>query len=97
MDDLSSKLDLPRNIETVETLDANHMQMARCSSQNDPRYIAIASVLKQNAGSTLSPREPNNGVLHTKSLKPQQMADGLDRVSESKSIQSKLYLFSERC
>ena len=35
VNDFSSKLDLPRGLETVETIDANHMQMARCSSKDD--------------------------------------------------------------
>lgn len=47
VDDFSSKLDLPRPLETVESIDANHMQMARCSDRADPRYRAIAGVLKQ--------------------------------------------------
>lgn len=46
MDDYSSKLDLPRPLETVESIDANHMQMARCSDRTDPRYRAIVGVLK---------------------------------------------------
>ncbi|KAF7506253.1 hypothetical protein GJ744_012061 [Endocarpon pusillum] len=33
MDDFSSKLDLPQALETVESIDANHMQMARYSSR----------------------------------------------------------------
>ena len=47
MDDFSSKLDLPREFETVESIDANHMQMARCSSRTDARYRAVMGVLKQ--------------------------------------------------
>ncbi|KAJ9634903.1 hypothetical protein H2199_008767 [Coniosporium tulheliwenetii] len=46
VDDYSSKLDLPRPLETVESIDANHMQMARCSDRTDPRYRAIVGVLK---------------------------------------------------
>ena len=46
MDDFSSKLDLPRTLETVESIDANHMQMARYSSKDDQGYRAIFSVLK---------------------------------------------------
>lgn len=48
VDDFSSKLDLPRQLETVESMDANHMQMARCSKRADPRYHAILGVLKQS-------------------------------------------------
>ena len=46
MDDFSSKLDLPRTLETVESIDANHMQMARYSSKDDQGYRAISNVLK---------------------------------------------------
>ena len=45
--DYSSKLDLPRQLETVETIDANHMQMARCGDRLDHRYRAISGVIKQ--------------------------------------------------
>jgi hypothetical protein len=38
---------LHKELETVETIDANHMQMARCRSKADARYRAIAGVLKQ--------------------------------------------------
>ena len=46
VDDFSSKLDLPQALETVESIDANHMQMARCSSRDDQGYRAISGVLK---------------------------------------------------
>ncbi|OAL56153.1 hypothetical protein IQ07DRAFT_558137 [Pyrenochaeta sp. DS3sAY3a] len=46
VDDFSSKLDLPRELETVESIDADHMQMARCSSRGDQGYRAISGVLK---------------------------------------------------
>jgi hypothetical protein len=46
VDDFSSKLDLPRTLETVESIDANHMQMARYSSKDDQGYRAISGVLK---------------------------------------------------
>lgn len=47
MDDFSSKLDLPKSVETIEGIDANHMQMARCGDKSDPQYRAIYGVLKQ--------------------------------------------------
>jgi hypothetical protein len=47
VDDFSSKIGLGPPFETVETLDANHMQMARCASKEDPQYRAIMGVLKQ--------------------------------------------------
>lgn len=46
VDDFSSKLDLPTALETVESIDANHMQMARYYSKNDQGYRAISGVLK---------------------------------------------------
>jgi hypothetical protein len=46
VDDFSSKLDLPRTLETVESIDANHMQMTRYSSKGDHGYRAICGVLK---------------------------------------------------
>jgi hypothetical protein len=33
------------SIETVESIDANHMQMARCNDRSDPSYRAIHGVL----------------------------------------------------
>ncbi|KAJ4301286.1 hypothetical protein N0V90_003377 [Kalmusia sp. IMI 367209] len=46
VDNFSSKLDLPRELETVESIDANHMQMARYSSKDDQGYLDISGVLK---------------------------------------------------
>ncbi|OBT57821.1 hypothetical protein VE04_01878 [Pseudogymnoascus sp. 24MN13] len=46
VDDYSSKIDLPQALETVESIDANHMEMARCHDRADPRYRAILGVLK---------------------------------------------------
>ena len=45
--DFSSKLDLPESLETVESIDANHVQMAKCRSRADPQYRVISKVLKQ--------------------------------------------------
>ncbi|KAL6717684.1 hypothetical protein ACLMJK_005599 [Lecanora helva] len=45
VDDFSSKLDHPK-IETVESIDANHTQMARCSDKSDESYRSIAGVIK---------------------------------------------------
>jgi hypothetical protein len=57
VDNFSSKLDLAREQETVETIDANHMEMARCSSRDDARYRQICGVLKQFIRTGLSSRE----------------------------------------
>ncbi|KAI9715644.1 MAG: hypothetical protein M1812_005796 [Candelaria pacifica] len=46
VDNVSSKLDLP-GLETVESIDANHMQIARCKDRSDECYRAIVGVLKQ--------------------------------------------------
>ncbi|KAI0452034.1 hypothetical protein F5B21DRAFT_355977 [Xylaria acuta] len=47
VDDYSSKVDLPPQFETVESIDANHMQMARCRNKTDAQYRDIVGVLKQ--------------------------------------------------
>ncbi|RYP56631.1 hypothetical protein DL770_010820 [Monosporascus sp. CRB-9-2] len=47
VDDFSSKVGLPRPIETVESIDANHMDIARCGDKTDIQYRAIIGVLKQ--------------------------------------------------
>lgn len=46
VDDFSSKLDLP-GFETLESIDADHKQMAKCTTRLDENYRAIAGVLKQ--------------------------------------------------
>jgi hypothetical protein len=45
VEDFSSKLDLPRALETVESIDANHMQMVRYNSKDDQGYRAILGIL----------------------------------------------------
>ncbi|KAK4207469.1 hypothetical protein QBC37DRAFT_444461 [Rhypophila decipiens] len=45
VDDVSSKIGLV-GIETVETIDADHRQMARCSTRSDPQYRAVLGVLR---------------------------------------------------
>jgi hypothetical protein len=47
VDDYSSKLDLPNNLETVDNIDANHMQIARCRDRSDPQYRFIFRVLER--------------------------------------------------
>jgi hypothetical protein len=47
VDDFSSKLDLPRPLKTVEGIDANHIEIARCHDRANARYRAILGVLKQ--------------------------------------------------
>lgn len=47
VDDFSSKLDLSRQFETVEGIDTDHMQMAKCRDKSDEQYRKIVGVLKQ--------------------------------------------------
>ncbi|CAH0026249.1 unnamed protein product [Clonostachys rhizophaga] len=47
VDDFSSKMDLHRGLETIQSMDADHRQIAKCSNKEDPRYRAILGVLKQ--------------------------------------------------
>ncbi|KAK7210889.1 hypothetical protein V2G26_018067 [Clonostachys chloroleuca] len=49
VDDFSSKMDLHRGLETVQSVDADHRQIAKCSNKEDPRYRAILGVLKKFA------------------------------------------------
>ncbi|OAF98490.1 uncharacterized protein CC84DRAFT_520216 [Paraphaeosphaeria sporulosa] len=46
MNDFSSKLDFPQTLETVESINVDHMQMARYSSRDDEGYRAILSVFR---------------------------------------------------
>ncbi|KAI1374708.1 hypothetical protein F4677DRAFT_455383 [Hypoxylon crocopeplum] len=45
--DFSSKVGLPRQFETVESIDADHMQMARCSKKTEPPYSVLLKVIRQ--------------------------------------------------
>ncbi|KAI1170462.1 hypothetical protein F4777DRAFT_583864 [Nemania sp. FL0916] len=47
VEDFSSTVGLPQQLEMTESIDANHMQMARCRDKTDPRYQAISGVLTQ--------------------------------------------------
>jgi hypothetical protein len=57
VDNFSSKLDLPRELETVESIDANHMQMARYCSKDEHGYRAISGVLKSFVRQELDGKE----------------------------------------
>lgn len=45
-DDFSSKINLPSAQETVETIDANHMQTTKYGSKDDAGYQAVSGILK---------------------------------------------------
>ncbi|KAK4197446.1 putative kinesin light chain [Triangularia verruculosa] len=47
VNDFSSKLGLSQTIETVESIDADHRQMARCKCRTDSQYRKIHGVLKE--------------------------------------------------
>ena len=47
VDDFSSKLGLPNTLETPESIDASHIQMARCADRSDESYRSIVGVIKQ--------------------------------------------------
>ncbi|KFY77721.1 hypothetical protein V498_09277 [Pseudogymnoascus sp. VKM F-4517 (FW-2822)] len=70
VDNFSSKLDLAREQETVETIDANHMEMARCSSRDDACYRQICGVLKQFIRTGLSNKETNSAENKDKPFHP---------------------------
>lgn len=57
MDNFSSKVELPRKYETVESIDADHRQMVRCKDKADARYHAILGVLKKFIHQDMSSRE----------------------------------------
>ncbi|KAF2715541.1 hypothetical protein K504DRAFT_396977 [Pleomassaria siparia CBS 279.74] len=61
VDDFSSKLDYLDKLETVESIDANHMQMVRYSSKDDQGYRAISGILRSFVRRMESPRAPVTG------------------------------------
>ncbi|KAH6653249.1 hypothetical protein BKA67DRAFT_312556 [Truncatella angustata] len=66
VDDYSSKLGLVGQFETVESIDANHMQMVRCSHKNDPQYRAILGVLRQFVRQKLGDVAPERWKIYPK-------------------------------
>lgn len=56
---MSSKADLPRSMETVESIDADHMQMVKCGSKSDTSYRAIRGVIKKFTRTGLNAQTPN--------------------------------------
>ncbi|KAL2155112.1 hypothetical protein VTH82DRAFT_3788 [Thermothelomyces myriococcoides] len=59
VDDISSKLGLP-SLEAVETIDADHRQMVKCSNKEDPRYEAIHDVLRDFIDCMSADRNPRD-------------------------------------
>ena len=70
VDDFSSKLDLPRSLETVEHINANHAQMVKCSSRDDERYRAISGILKHFLRSYVPENEPIHEISSSLSKQP---------------------------
>lgn len=79
VDDFSSKIGLPAPFETVESIDADHMQMASCASRADQQYRAVSGVLKQFIRSRLD----------TNQVKMPQVSPISSNVAEQKEVTSK--------
>jgi len=47
VDDFLSKINLLSVLKTLESIDANYMQMIKCKNQANESYRIIANVLKQ--------------------------------------------------
>lgn len=81
VNDFSSKLDLPRSLETIESLDANHMEMARCKSKSDPQYRAISGVLKGFVrGALADKKNAFQTMVLGEASSPRQMRAGPDEL-----------------
>ncbi|KAI2626550.1 hypothetical protein GGR54DRAFT_591476 [Hypoxylon sp. NC1633] len=89
--DSSSKVGLPD--ETVESIDANHMQMARCSDKEDPQYRAIMGVLKKFFRDSLHCGDQSGvcGLNPVQSEADTGAASGKTRESQNKSIRKSCY------
>jgi hypothetical protein len=92
VDDFSSKLDLPMALETVESIDANHMQMARYCSKDDQGYRAISGVLKSFVRQELDGAKLD-GAKKTLSVIPAAEAARTVTVDEADCGQSELMYF----
>ncbi|KAL1637086.1 hypothetical protein SLS56_000742 [Neofusicoccum ribis] len=53
--DFSSRLDLPKELETVETIDADHIRMTKYETREDAGYYAVSGVIRKFC------RENNSG------------------------------------
>ena len=68
-----SKLDLSRELEIVESMNTNHMQMARYCSKDKHGYRAISGVLKSFVrqeldGKGTSPARPADVFLYVQQI-----------------------------
>lgn len=96
VDDDSSRLGIT-GIETIETIDADHRQMVRCSSRSDPQYRAVLGVLKQflhsskpGHESTASPAMDNLSI----SLRPEVKTKSLPSRPLRKSLHYRCKIYS---
>ncbi|OTA89192.1 hypothetical protein M434DRAFT_34467, partial [Hypoxylon sp. CO27-5] len=101
VDDDSSKLDLQSGLETVQSIDANHREMARCKNRSDPQYRDILSVLShitrhipmETVPNTLLPNMSEPETVHTtgKVIYAHNVQRNRDRRN---SLLKRLYTFS---
>lgn len=82
VNDFSSKVDLPSGVESVEGIDANHMQMARCNGRDDDRYRAIMNVLRNGISAQIVQAEKEKlSQLKAESEEKKQKAKELEEQS----------------
>lgn len=65
VDDFSSKVDLASEQETVETIDANHMQMTKYCSKDDSGYMMVLGVLKRFIARLNAPGAASTEIIST--------------------------------
>lgn len=85
VDDFSSKLDLPRPLETVETIDADHRQMARCGDRSDAQYRAIFGVLEHFIRTKLEEAVPMTSVAVVSTAETEDATGGTTTGKRSKA------------
>ncbi|KAF4468122.1 kinesin light chain [Fusarium albosuccineum] len=83
VDDESSKLDLPPDIETIESINADHSQMTKFANRNDEGYRAILNVLKRCVDAEL------NSVFYVPF--PNNATSMVDRPSINDPLKNKLF------
>ncbi|KAI8966751.1 TPR-like protein [Daldinia sp. FL1419] len=66
--DFSSKVGISEAFEVVETLDADHMQMARCTRPTDQLYSSLLKIIKQFVAGGLQRYNPQSPLPSTPSI-----------------------------
>ncbi|TRX96992.1 hypothetical protein FHL15_002298 [Xylaria flabelliformis] len=90
VDDYSSKVGLPPAFETVESIDANHMQIARCRNKADPQYRDIVGVLKHfiRSGKLSGQVQDSTSTIHIESERGPSQGDLGVAISNSAASQA---------